>query len=393
MPSFPLAEIEQRVRRLQSAMAEQKVNGALIIQTADLYYFAGTVQDAHLLVPVEGEPLLLVRKSLERAEQDSPLNHISPLQTLSDLTAAVASTCGRVESLGLELDILPVNNYRRYVDLFPGVEIKDVSPLIKAIRMTKSPHELEIMKRAAVMNDSLFGAVPEMLKEGMTELEFAGLAEAYYRKLGHQGLVRVRSFNKEVFYGQIMAGKNLAVPSCSIGPTGGQGTGPAMPHSAGHKKIGRHEPVQLDYVGIVDGYMVDQARTYFLGEPPDRFLRIHETALEIQHALVEKGIPGVGAKDLYRTAVEMAEAAGLSEGFMGYPSPVPFVGHGLGLELDEAPVIGPKSPHILQEGMTIAVEPKFILPNKGLAGIENTFVVAKEGLKRLTQFDDAIQVI
>lgn len=393
MPSFPLAQIEQRISRLQSAMAEQGFSGALIIQTADLYYFSGTVQDAHLLVPTEGEPRLLVRKSLERALEDSPLKHISPLRTWSDLTDAVDSTCNRVESLGMELDILVVNNYRRYVDLFRGVEIKDVSPLIKAIRMIKSPHELEIMGRAAAMNASLFSAVPEILEEGMTELEFAGLLEAYYRKLGHQGLVRLRSFNKEVFYGQVMTGKNLAVPSSSVGPTGGQGASPALPHSAGHKKIGKHEPIQVDYVGVVNGYMVDQARTYFLGEPPEKFLRIHETALEIQQAMVEKGVPGVPVKDLYHTAIEMAEAAGLSEGFMGYPEPVKFVGHGLGLELDEAPVIGPKSPYVLEEGMTIAIEPKFVLPNEGLAGIENTFVVAKEGLTRLTQFDDAIQVI
>ena len=375
-------------------MADNGLDAALIVQRVDLFYFSGTGQDAHLFVPAEGSPILLVRKSFERAVQDSPLEHVVALKSLSGLKKSIEREySGPLKRLGMELDVLPVNNYMLYSKLFPNAAINDVSPLIRETRMVKSHHELQMIRQAALMNEAVLSAVGEILKEGMSEIEFAGLIEAQYRKNGHQGFVRVRSFNSEVFYGHIMSGANLAVPSCSVGPTGGPGLNPTMPQGAGSKIIKRHEPVQIDYVGVVGGYMVDQARTFFIGEPPEKFLKIHATALAIQEALISQGRAGTKAEKLYETAMHMAAEAGLTEGFMGYPQPVTFVGHGFGLELDELPVIGRKSPHVLKEGMVIALEPKFILPGEGLAGIENSFVVTEKGLDKLTNFDDAIQVL
>jgi Xaa-Pro dipeptidase len=375
-------------------MADRGLDAALIVQRVDLFYFSGTGQDAHLFVPAEGSPLLLVRRSFERAVQDSPLEHVVAVKSLSGLKKSIEREySGPVKRLGMELDVLPVNNYMLYSKLFPNAAISDVSPLIRETRMVKSEFELQMIRRAARMSDALLSAVAEILKEGMTEIEFAGLLEAQYRKNGHQGFVRVRSFNSEVFYGHVMSGANLSVPSCSVGPTGGPGVNPTLPQGAGSKIIKRHEPVQIDYVAVVGGYIVDQARTFFIGEPPEKFLKIHATALAIQEALISLGRAGTKAEKLYETAMHMAAAAGVTEGFMGYPQPVTFVGHGIGLELDELPVIGRKSPHILKEGMVIALEPKFILPGEGLAGIENSFVVTEKGLDKLTHFDDAIQVL
>ncbi|MCX5872708.1 MAG: Xaa-Pro peptidase family protein, partial [Deltaproteobacteria bacterium] len=304
-----------------------------------------------------------------------------------------SSTEGEFSRLGMELDVLPVNNFRQYESLFSGIDILDVSLLIRETRMIKSDYELALLRRAAELNDAMFGSVREHLREGIAEIEFAGILESFYRRRGHQGLVRVRSFNNEVFYGHIMSGENLAIPSCSVGPTGGPGPNASMPQGVGLKKIRVGEPIQIDYVGIVEGYMVDQARTFFLGEAPDEFLRIHSLALEIQDTIAERGKPGASAEALYDLAVKIATRAGSSAYFMGYPAPVPFVGHGVGLELDEFPILGRKSKHILEEGMVIALEPKFIMPGKGLAGIENTFVVGKDGLEKLTIFGDEIHIL
>jgi Xaa-Pro aminopeptidase len=390
----PLEEIQQRIKALQNAMENCGLDGSLIVQRIDLFYFSGTGQDAHLFVPVQGSPLLLVRKNLERALEDSPLEHVLEVTSLSSLSDILKKEYSSpVNRLGMELDVLPVNNFRYYSNLLPNATIEDVSPLIREIRMVKSEYELQMMRQTAVMSDETFSTVREILKEGMSEVEFAGLVEAQYRKNGHQGLVRVRSFNQDVFYGQILSGPNLAVPSCSIGATGGRGLNPSMPQGAGSRIIKRHEPIQIDFGVVLNGYVVDQSRTFFIGEPPEKFLKIHATALAIQEALIPEGRPGTKAEKLYDIAVNMAADAGLTKGFMGYPMPVPFVGHGVGLELDELPILGRKSPHVLKEGMVVAVEPKFILPGEGLAGIENTFVVTEKGLARLTNFDDAIQVL
>jgi Xaa-Pro dipeptidase len=394
MVSMPREEMQRRISSFQSLMAEQGFDGALIVQQVDLFYFSGTGQDAHLFVPTEGSAVLLVRKDLERARDESPLEQVHGVKNLTDLKANVDSVVGSsLKVLGMELDVLPVNHFRQYEHLFSQSTIADVSPLIKTVRMVKSPYEMGFVNQAAILNNAMFSFAREILEEGMTEMELSGYLEGFYRGAGHQGLVRVRSFNQAVFYGHVMSGSNLAVPSCSVGPTGGPGPHPSFPHGAGLKRIERNEPVQVDYVGIVGGYMVDQARTFYLGEPPEKLIHAHGVALTIQDELARLGIPGTRAEKLYDTAMAIAEAEGLSNGFLGYPQPVPFVGHGVGLELDEWPLIGKRSPHILEKGMLVALEPKFIFPGLGLAGIENTFVVAEKGLEKITFFDDAIQVL
>lgn len=394
MSFIPLEEIQTRIKKLQSAMGRDGFDGALIVQRVDLFYYSGTGQDAHLFVPAEGDPVLLVRKDFRRAAEESPLEAVIEIKSFSELKKNVLDgTGGRLGTLGMELDVLPVNNWQAYLKLFAGTEIKDISPHVKRQRMVKSAYELAVMKRAALMNEGLYLAVPDLLEEGLTEIEFSGRLEALYRAKGHQGYVRVRGFNQEVFYGHVMSGGNLAVASCSVGPTGGPGVNPSMPQGPGIKRIERHEPIQIDYVGVVDGYMVDQARTYYLGEPPEEFRLVHAAALAIQERLVRDGRSGVRCEELYLTALSMAEEAGRSEGFLGYPQPVPFVGHGVGLELDELPLVGRKSPTVLEEGMVIALEPKFIFPGRGLAGIENTFLVTATGLERMTLVDDEICVV
>jgi len=394
MPSIPRDEIDRRIQKLQAAMSAEGLDGALIVNRADLYYLSGTAQDAHLFVPNEGRPVLMVRRSFERAAEDSALENALPVKSLTELAAIVKDCAGKpLRTLGMELDILPVNNFRVYEGLFPESDIKDFSPLIRNLRQVKSDYEIGLLRKAARLNDTVFAKARELLREGMTELEFAGLLEAEYRKGGHQGYVRTRQFNGEVFYGHLMSGVNLAVPSCSVGPTGGRGASSAYPQGASLKIIGRREPVQVDYVGTVEGYMVDQSRTYYIGDPPEKLARIHNLALKIQAAIERKGGPGVKAEELYDLALDMARRAGQEDHFMGWPQPVSFVGHGVGLELDELPVIGRRSPTVLKEGMVMAIEPKFVFPGEGLAGIENTFVVTGDGMERLTLFDDAIQVV
>lgn len=391
-PSTPAKEINRRIGELQGAMAEQGLEAALIVHRPDLFYFSGSGQDAHLFVPMEGTPTLLVRKSYERAAAESPLESVRQVNGWSDFKRAVVSVhSGPIRGLGMELDVLPVNNFRHYESLFPGVTILDLSSLVREVRMVKSPYEVELIENAGAMGDALFSFVGEAIEEGMAEMELAGILEGFLRKRGHQGYCRIRSFNQEVFYGHIMSGANLAIPGCSPGPTCGPGLNASMPQSAGDKLIRRNEPVQVDYLSNVGGYMVDQARTFFLGGVPEKFLRVHAVALSIQRAITTNGVPGARAEDLYNMALAIAEEAGCAKGFMGYPQPVPFVGHGIGLEVDELPVIGKKSPNVLREGMVVALEPKFIIPDEGLAGIENTFVVSKRGLRQLTRFDDEIQ--
>ncbi len=384
-------EIQNRLKRFQALLAAHDVDGALMVHKVDLYYLAGTDQDAHLWIPAQGAPLLLVRKSLVRAKEDSPLERIVPLTGFSHLPGLIREQGGKLpKRLGLEMDILPARLYLTYEKLFPGTDFVDISPLIRSLRMVKSDYEVGCITRAAAMADRMYGRVSYFLKEAETEIELASRVEGFYRSEGHPGFVRTRTFNMECLYGQIMSGKSGAAPSNSPGPTGGKGPGPFCSQGAGRGKIRPHEPIFIDHAGNVEGYIADQARIFSIGKLSEKFRRAHDVMVEIQDTLAQKSRPGVKTGDLYDLALDMAAGAGLEEGFLGYPDPVPFVGHGVGLEIDEWPVIGRNSDTILEKGMVLAVEPKFVFPGLGIVGVENTFVVTEKGMKKLNKFPDEI---
>jgi Xaa-Pro aminopeptidase len=317
-----------------------------------------------------------------------------PLDRLKDLPGLLAEH-GNVppKRLGLELDVLPANLYIAYQKLFQA-KVIDVSPLVRQVRMVKSPYEVEIIRKAARLMEEVFGSVGEHLREGMTEVALAGQLEAVARRLGHQGFVRMRTWNQEMFYGHLMAGASAGVPSYLASPTGGTGLTPAIAQGAGFKRIGRHEPILLDYVGAVDGYLADQTRIFALGALPDRLVAAHQAMLTVQQTVVQAAHPGVACADLYRLAVDTAADLGYEEHFMGPSSDrIPFVGHGVGLELDEWPILTEQSPHHLQPGMVFALEPKLIYPGEGVVGIENMFLVGPDGLERLTLTPEELTVL
>jgi len=333
----------------------------------------------------------MVRKSLERAKEDSTIEEIVPLKGFSQLPDLLEKHTGSLpKRLGLEMDTIPALFYRTYRQIFPDVEIVDISPLILGVRMVKSAYEVSCITKAAGMADRMYEKVPGFLAESKTETDLALRVEAFYRSKGHPGVVPTRVFNNYPIYGHIMSGKNAAVPSSSGGPTGGRGLGPHFSQGAGIQQIGRHEPVLVDYAANVEGYIADQTRIFSLGNLPEKFHHAHNVMLEIQETLTEKGRPGVRAGDLYNSALKIAEKAGLEEGFMGYPDPVPFVGHGVGLEIDEWPIISRNSDTILKEDMVMALEPKFVFPGQGVVGIENIWVVTQQGMIKLNRFPDGI---
>jgi Xaa-Pro aminopeptidase len=384
-------EIDERLVKFQERLAAGGVDGAILLQKTDLYYLSGTDQDAHLWVPAHEAPLLMVRKSLERAREDALIEAIVPLPGFSRVPELIRTHSKKLpKRLGLELDILPSRLYMSYRSIFPDAEIVDISPLIRGVRMVKSDYEISCITKAADMADRMYAKIPGFLAESKTETDLALRLEAFYRGNGHPGLVRTRSFNMECLYGHVMAGESGAVSSNSPGPTGGKGLGPFYSQSAGKDKIGQHEPVFVDYAANVEGYIADQARIFSLGKLPEKFHTAHQVMLEVQEKLTGMGRPGVRAGDLYNAALKIAEKADLGEGFMGYPDPVPFVAHGVGLEIDEWPVIGRDSDTILEKGMAMALEPKYIFPGEGVVGIENTWLVTQRGMKKLNRYPDGI---
>lgn len=380
--TIPAAEIEGRVARFQEALRAAELDGALVVQETDLVYLAGTGQSAHLVVPAEGEPALFVRKTLERAREESPLARVEPLRSLRELPGALASCGVERGRLGLELDVLPAASYLAYARRLDGFELADCSLPLRRVRALKTTWELERIHVAAEQ----LSHVPEWMarhaRPGMTEVELAAELERELRLAGHQGPIRFRAFNNELFYGSVLAGPSGAVPGSTETPVVGPGPNVAVSKGASHRPIEEGEPILIDFAGAHEGYLADQTRTYSLGPLPRYLEEPYEAAREILHRVAAEARPGVTGAQLYEKAMELA---GDREGFMGWGDErVSFVGHGIGLEIDELPLLARGWDEPLEAGMVFALEPKFVFPEVGAVGIENSYLVTGNGVERLT---------
>ena len=370
MKKTPKEELNGRIRALQRRMESGDVNGALIVQNADLFYFTGTVPQGYLFIPSSGEPLLFVRRNADQIKDECELDNIIPMGSLRELPGQLAHHgYSQIRKLGMELDVLPVGLYLRYLDIIKPAEIVDVWPSIQAVRAVKSDHETGLMKEVARLSDFMVTTCRNNLKEGLTEIELAATIEAAARTRGHQGYVRTRAFNQEVYWGHLISGPDAADLTFMDSTTGGHGLYNAFPQGSGWRPIRRQEPVISDLGATMYGYCVDQTRTLCLGPLPNKLDDAYKVSLEIHYGLRKMIQPGVAVGELFSEAQRMAESYHLAEHFLGYGNRrLGFCGHGVGLELDEYPVIAKGGKALLAPGMVIAIEPKFNFPGEGVVG-------------------------
>ena len=391
----PAKEQGSRIIALQKRLEKNRVDSALIVQKADMFYYAGTAQQGWLYIPDQGEPLLMVFKDYQRAKEESGLNRVVSIVSPKEIPATMASFGYSIpKSLGLELDVMTVNHYFLFRKIFVDSTMVDISMDIRLQRAVKSDYEIVLMRQASQMADKVAAKVPDLIEEGMTEIKFAGLLEAYARSLGHQGLIRMRMWDNDLFYGHIMAGSGAAIPSCFASPTGGKGINPSIAQGPGLNTIKRNEPVLVDYVFALNGYISDHTRIFSFGNLPDDLLRAHDAMLEIQEMVKQEATPGSVTGELYERMMSMAEAKSYKDYFMGAGKRrIRFTGHGIGIELDEFPFIAQGQTLTLEQGMIIALEPKVVMPEKGVVGIENVLLVTDTGLESLTTFSDKITIL
>ena len=380
-------ESRQRITKLQGMLQEKGIDGALFIFPIDVYYYSGTRQNSTLWIPAAGNPLLLVRKSLARAREDSPVADIRPFPAGKDFAGLFPETALKI---GFTFDVAPVQQLNFYTRLLPGREFVDITALNREIRSVKSLFELEQLRQCGERLCAVFSQVPTFLKAGMRELDLAAEIEYRLRKAGNEGYVRMRAYNQELYGGLAVSAGGISYGFFD-GAVTGRGLSSASPHGASLEVIRENEPVLVDFTGVFNGYITDMTRIFVIGALDPELKEAFGVSLAIQAHLQAELKPGAVCEELFLKAVAMAGESGLGEFFMGMPGEqAKFVGHGVGLELDEYPVIaqGFKAP--LQTGQTIAIEPKFVIPGKGVVGIENTFAVTATGGEKITALPDEI---
>jgi Xaa-Pro aminopeptidase len=392
METVPQKEIESRISKFQAKLQEMDLDGAFILQNTDLFYFSGTIQSSALFIPRQGEPVLMVQKGSQRARYESPLKHIFSVTGRGQIKKALRDFgFSDFKKIGLEMDVLPINLYFRYQQTFPQYDWSDVSAAIQRLRMIKTSYEVEQIRSAARILHNGYLEIGQIIREGTTELEIDGHLALIARRKGHMGILRMRGWNQEMTYAHVLSGESGATISFLDSPHGGSGNTPAMAQGASFRRIRKNEPIGIDYGVGVNGYIADEFRTFVIGDLPTELIKAHDCSVEIHHLFMKEAKPGVSSSDLYRLSLEEAEKAGLREYFMGHgEGKVKFVGHGLGLEIDEYPVLAPHINQKLESGMVIAVEPKFVFPGKGVVGLEDDYLITATGVERLTLTDQTL---
>jgi Xaa-Pro aminopeptidase len=227
--------------------------------------------------------------------------------------------------------------------------------------------------------------VPCMLTEGIDEATLTCDLYSLMVKEGHQGIIRFGMFN-EMLLGQIGFGTSSISPICVDTPGGVSGMHPSVPQmGCRDRKLIKGDLVVIDIGCGYNGYQTDKTLSYMFGRSiPDDAIREHWRCVEIQDRMASQLKPGTTPSEIYRNIMADLEPEFLTN-FMGFGNrKVKFLGHGIGLWIDELPVIADGFDEPLQEGMVFALEPKKGIPDVGLVGIENTFIVTPQGGRSIT---------
>lgn len=391
----PAGEIHARILRLQRKLADTGLDGAVIPDGINMFYYTGTMQNGILFVPSDGDPVFFVRRSFERAKRETPIKAVLQFKSFTELPLLLDSFGLQTGTIGVDETTIAVSIFKKLSAAFPEAVFQDISPMLSVIRSVKSEYEIGLMREAGRRHKFVYDSIPDMIREGITEWELGSAIHAHMLKLDYTGLGRLAAFNTEFFAGVISFGESGNYPSASVGPDGLVGLSPAFPFLGGAKRLEKGEIAFIDTGFAYQGYFTDKTRIYAIGRPPQVALDAHKICLDIQEAVRRRLKPGAIPSEIF-TEVYQSEVVSrnFEENFMGFGSnQILFLGHGIGLVIDEFPVIARRVDSPIEENMVIAVEPKKGLAGIGLVGVENTFLVTEHGGEKLTPGDDEIRIL
>lgn len=379
-------ELHRRWDTLRSALAEQGGDALLVTTNANLFYVSGRVFSGMAYLTPQSDPLFFVRRPTGLSGEE--VIYIRKPEEMAERLAERGLPLP--ETLFLESDSVSYNEYLRYTKILRPAKVENGTRLLRCARSIKSPYEIAKLKESGRLHAELYRQIPSLYRPGMTDIELSAAIEYRSRKLGSLGIFRIFGQSMEIFVGSLLAGDNADTPSPYDFALGGAGLDNSLPVGGNGTRLSEGMSVMVDMGGNFTGYMTDMTRVYSIGRLPELAYKAHETALEIEQTVIDTAAPGTPAAELYDRAIRIVSKAGLSDYFMGHRQQAGFIGHGIGIEINESPVFAPRSKDILRPGMVFALEPKFVIPSVGAVGIENSFAVTDSGLERLTVLDEAI---
>jgi Xaa-Pro dipeptidase len=379
-------ELEERIEALLQTLRQDArgFDTALIYNRVNQYYLTGTMQEGLLVLRRDGSATYFVRKSADRALRESPLNIIVPIATYRDLLNKLPADLGVAY---IETETMPVAALERLRKYFTTEALHPLDGILARQRAVKSPYELAWIREAGRQHRQLMEEViPGLLREGMSETDFLAVLYASMIQLGHHGVSRFSMPQLEMIAGQIGFGESSIYPTNFDGPGGMLGLSPAVPLIGSRSRLlHKGDLVFVDIGYGVGGYHSDKTQVYSFGAPPpDAAAATHRACMAVLAKAGRLLTAGASPAAVYETAMADLPPE-LAHNFMGYGrEQVKFLGHGVGLYIDDLPIISSGYKLPLANGMVIALEPKCGLEGIGMVGVEETFLVTPDGPQCLT---------
>ncbi len=388
IPSDLRSDVGLRVDSIKRHMKHHDIDAVLVATSTNLYYTTTRVFKGYVFIQAGEKPLwFLIKPDIFESEED-----VIKIRKPENIPAELEKIGRKLpRAVGYEFDDLSYSDVERLKAVFPDAKACNGSAVLRKARMVKTPVEIEKMRKDGIHQSEAYRRITRCYKENMTDLEFQIEIEKILRLEGCLGYIRTSGNLMDINLGSVIAGDNADNPSPFDYTMGGAGVDPSLPGGANGTTLKPGETVMVDMNGSFNGYQTDMTRVWGLGEIPELARFAHRCSISILRECEKMGVPGCAVADLYKKAMEIVESEKLQDYFMGHRQKAAFIGHGVGIELNEMPVVTPRSKDHLEENMTIALEPKFVIPGVGAVGVENTYVVTPEGLKSITIFPEEIQ--
>ncbi len=367
-------------------MAAAGLDAILACDFATVYYLSGRVFDGYVLVPADADPVWFVKRPVHLA--GDRVCHIRKPEEIPGFMERFG--LAGPARLGLEMDLCPYTSIERLRAVFPSAVVGNASPVLRAVRAVKTDEELAKVRLSGAKHVGVYARIPSLYTAGMTDYELQVAIEYLSRKEGCLGQFRISGSSMELFMGNVISGESADAPSPYDFAMGGKGMDPSLPVGASGEAIRQGCTVMVDVNGNFTGYMTDLTRVYSLGDLPKIAIDAHQCSIDIHAEFRRRAVAGASAQALYEMARRMAAERGFEKYFMGHRQQAGFVGHGIGIEINETPVIAPRSRDILEAGNVVALEPKFVIPGVGAVGIENTYIIHADRAECVTEAPESI---
>ncbi|MFA6701264.1 MAG: Xaa-Pro peptidase family protein [Dysgonamonadaceae bacterium] len=380
-------ELQRRINKVKEAIVSADADACLITTSVNQFYLCGFIFDGYLLILPDKEPILFVKKPNNLTGER--IENIRKPEQISDFFDKYKLT--KLNRILVEIDVIPYSSTIRLQEALENPELVNVSQIMRSIRSIKSEFELQQIRENAEIHSKVYKQIPYIYHKGMTDITFQIELERLMRLNGSLGIFRSFGEKMDIYMGSILSGDNAQTASPFDYALGGKGLNPILPLGANGSTLKEGTTLMVDMAGNYRPWMDDMTRTFAVGNSvPDIAYKAHQISIDIHNQVIESTKAGTACADLYNLTIDIVKSNDLEPYFMGTTQQAKFIGHGVGLEINEPPVLSSRSNDILQEYMVIAVEPKFVLPSIGSVGIENTYIITNHGIEKVTLCEESM---